>query len=70
MVKENLHNGGLRVWIMYMSALIIAICEKEVLSGLKGLIVQAKLTAFVCMRKQTMIDKVSMNVVQAHNCSS
>ena len=67
MVKENLHNGGLRVWIMYMSALIIAICEKEVLSGL---IVQAKLTAFVCMRKQTMIDKVSMNVVQAHNCSS
>ena len=55
---------------MYMSALIIAICEKEVLSGLKGLIVQAKLTAFVCMRKQTMIDKVSMNVVQAHNCSS
>ena len=61
---------------MYMSALIIAICEKEDLSGLKGLIVQAKLTAhkfliaFVCMRKQTMIDKVSMNAVQAHNCSS
>ena len=26
-LKKNLNNGGLRVWIMYMSTHIIAICE-------------------------------------------
>ena len=60
LVKKNLNNGGLRVWIMYMSTHIIAICEQFCQVSM-GLIVQAKLTGQCnsCYERNTltMVDR-------------